>query len=94
MTKGAALFDAVAISGTKAMVRAGLAGCALVVAGVGGRGAGPIAIGVAAPACAQYNGGGVVSMTDGAVTFKGGNISNAMAVMRARMFRLLHVCRI
>jgi hypothetical protein len=42
---------------------------------------------VAAPAVQN---GGVVSMSDGAVTFKGGNISNAMTVMRARMFCLLH----
>ncbi len=39
----------------------------------------PIAIGVAAPACAQYD-GGVVRMSDGAVTFKGGSISNTKAV--------------
>jgi hypothetical protein len=34
-------------------------------------------MGVAAPACAQ--GGGVVIMDDGAVTFKGGSISNSTA---------------
>ena len=49
--------------------------------GGGGRGAGPIAIGVAAPACAQS--GGVVSMEDGAVTFRGGLISNTKAAVRA-----------
>jgi hypothetical protein len=38
-----------------------------------------IALGVAAPACAQ-DGGGVVRMEDGAVTFKGGSISNSTAV--------------
>ncbi len=38
----------------------------------------PIAIGVAAPACAQD--GGVVRMDDGAVTFKGGSISNSTVV--------------
>ncbi len=31
--------------------------------------------------CAQYCGGGVVSMSDGAVTFKGGTITNITAVM-------------
>ncbi len=35
-------------------------------------------MGVAAPACAQDY--GVVSMEDGAVTFKGGSISNSKAV--------------
>jgi hypothetical protein len=39
-------------------------------------------MGVAAPACAQ-NGGGVVMMFDGAVTFKGGSISNTKASVRA-----------
>ncbi len=42
----------------------------------------PIAMGVAAPACAQY-GGGVVDMSGGAVTFKGGSISNSKAAVRA-----------
>jgi hypothetical protein len=54
-------------------------------AGVGGRGAGPIAIGVNCAGCAQ-TGGGVVFMGDGAVTFKGGTISNSKAV-RARPSR-------
>ncbi len=41
----------------------------------------PIALGVAAPAYAQdYGYGGVVRMEDGAVTFKGGSISNSTAV--------------
>jgi hypothetical protein len=40
---------------------------------------GPIAMGVAAPAGAQ-NEGGVVRMDDGAVTFKGGSISSSTAV--------------
>ncbi len=39
----------------------------------------PIAMGVAAPAGAQDY-GGVVHMVDGAVTFKGGSISNSTAV--------------
>ena len=39
----------------------------------------PIAVGVAALACAQ-DFGGVVRMDDGAVTFKGGSISNTTAV--------------
>ena len=34
--------------------------------------------------CAQFDGGGVVRMDDGAVTFKGGTISGAVAV-RARV---------
>jgi hypothetical protein len=47
------------------------------------RGAGPIAIVMAASAVQD---GGVVWMSDGAVTFKGGNISNTTAV-RAHMLR-------
>ncbi len=43
-------------------------------------------MGVAAPACAQYN-GGVVMMYDGAVTFKGGSISNSTAVRAPRASR-------
>ena len=52
MDKGTALFDAVAISGTRATVRAGQCGDAQLgwVAADGVRG--PIAIGVAALACA------------------------------------------
>jgi hypothetical protein len=34
--------------------------------------------------CAQYGGGGVVSMSDGAVTFKGGSITNTKAPVRTR----------
>ncbi len=41
---------------------------------------GPIAVGVERLACAQGYGGGVVRMEDGAVTFKGGSISNSTAV--------------
>ena len=78
MTKGTALFDTVAISGTETQVRAGQGGCA-VGADVGGRGAGPIAMGRGCAGCAQ-DGGGVVDMDDGAVTFKGGSISNSRAV--------------
>ncbi len=79
MTKGTALFDAVAISGTAAAVRAGQCGDAQLgrVSADGVRG--PIAMGVAAMACAQRS-GGVVSMFDGAVTFKGGSISNSTSV--------------
>jgi hypothetical protein len=42
-------------------------------------------MGVAAPACAQWVGGdgGVVRMNVGAVTFKGGSISNSTAAVRA-----------
>ncbi len=53
-------------------------------AGVGGRGVAPIAMERAATAVQD---GGVVSMYDGAVTFKGGTISNTKAV-RARPLRL------
>ncbi len=81
MASGSALFDTVAIFGTQALVRACESGRCAVGAGVGGRGARPIAMGVAAPACAQF--GGVVSMFDGAVTFKGGSISNSTAAVRA-----------
>jgi hypothetical protein len=78
MARGTALFDTVAISGTAAEVRAGRTGC--VVGRVWADGVRrPIAMGVAAPACAQY-GGGVVDMSDGAVTFTGGTISNSTAV--------------
>jgi hypothetical protein len=76
---GTALFDAVAISGTEAKARAGQCGDAQLgrVSADGVRR--PIAMGVAASACAQ-DGGGVVRMADGAVTFKGGSISNSTAV--------------
>ncbi len=83
MRAGTALFDAVAISDTRAEVRAGRGGD--VVAGVGGRSAGPIAIVVAASAVQD---GGVVWMSGGAVTFKGGNISNSkVGAVRAHMLR-------
>ncbi len=76
MDKGTALFDAVAISGTAARVRAGLVRRCAVWAGVGGRGATADCDG---RGCAQDY-GGVVRMGDGAVTFKGGSISNSTAV--------------
>jgi hypothetical protein len=88
MAKGNALFDAVAISGTAAGVRAGRggdasrAGCAVAV-GVGGRGATADCNTRGCAGCAQGgydNGGGVVRMYDGAVTFKGGSISDSTAV--------------
>jgi hypothetical protein len=86
MSKGTALFDAVAISGSAAGVRAGRGGDAQLgrVSADGVRR--PIAMGVAAPACAQYD-GGVVGMYDGAVTFKGGSISNSRAWVRAPSVR-------
>jgi hypothetical protein len=79
MVKGTALFDTLAISGTRATVRAGLVR-RCVVGRVSAEGVQrPIATGVAAPACAQES-GGVVDMDDGAVTFKGGSIANSTAV--------------
>jgi hypothetical protein len=88
MTSGTALFDAVAISGTDAGVRVGRGGVAsragahmrrVSADGVQGR--------------LQYSwlhrrvqDGGVVWMSDGAVKFKGGNISNTTAV-RSLMLR-------
>jgi hypothetical protein len=82
MNTGTALFDAVAISGTEAAtVRAGLVRRCAVGERVSADGVrGPNALGVAAPACAQDEGGGVVRMDDGAVTFKGGSIANSTAV--------------
>ncbi len=81
MASGTALFDAVAISNTEARVRAGWGGD-VSRADCGERG------------CVGWSqmGGGVVRMRDGAVTFKGGTISNTTAV-RALLLRLLHVCR-
>jgi hypothetical protein len=79
MTKGTALFDTVAISGTEAGVRAARAGLVrrCVVGRVSANGVrGPIAMGLAGSAYAQWF-GGVVRMEDGAVTFKGGSISNS-----------------
>jgi hypothetical protein len=76
--KGTALFDSVLISDSEARVRAGRGGDASRAdargGGVGGRGV--------RPTCgrAQLGNGGVVSMDDGAVTFKGGTISNTRAV--------------
>ncbi len=82
MDKGAALFDAVAISDTRASVRAGRGGVASARGRVSADGArGPICGGRGVSGCAQN--GGVVRMDDGAVTFKGGTISNTTAV-RAR----------
>jgi hypothetical protein len=91
MTKGTALFDTVAISGTEAIVRAGRAGCA-VGADVGGRGATADCNGRGCAGCAQRC-GGVVLMDDGAVTFKGGSISNSTAVRATCAQRELHVPR-
>ncbi len=59
-------------------------------AGVGGRVAGPIAASVGCVGCAQ-TGGGVVRISDGAVTFKGGTISSSKAV-RARPLGLHVLC--
>jgi hypothetical protein len=74
----------VAISSTTAKVRASRAGRA-VGAGVGGRGARADCNRRVCAGCAQWVGGngGVVSMDDGAVTFKGGSISNTKAAVRA-----------
>ncbi len=80
MDKGAALFDGVSISGTEAQVRAGR-----VAMRVGADGRGRCGGGVGRRrrrlrlGCAQ-GGGGVVSMYDGEVTFKGGSITNSKAV--------------
>jgi hypothetical protein len=83
MDKGAALFDGVAISGTEAQdVRAGAQrwGSGPMRVGGGGGGLGRrrrrVRLG-----CAQ-GGGGVVSMYDGEVTFKGGTITNTKAMVR------------
>jgi hypothetical protein len=80
MDKGTALFDGVAISGTEAQeVRAGGQRWVPGPMRVGGPGSGlgrrrrRVWLG-----CAQ--GGGVVSMLDGAVTFKGGTITHTEAV--------------
>ena len=54
-------------------------------AGVGGRCARPICGGRGCAGCAQY--GGVVRMDDGAVTFKGGTISNTWAGVRVHALR-------
>jgi hypothetical protein len=79
---GTALFDALAISGTRAEVRAGRGGDASARGRVSADGArGPICGGREVSGCAQN--GGVVWMSDAAVTFKGVTISNTFAV-RAR----------
>jgi hypothetical protein len=93
MARGTARFDAVAISGTGAIVRAGPGGDAT---RADARGGGCRRTGCEADCggqgCVGYaQRGGVVSMDDGAVTFIGGNISNTTGV-RVRMLRLLHVC--
>jgi hypothetical protein len=59
-------------------------------AGVDGRGARPIDGGRGCAGCAQD--GGVVRMDDGAVTFKGGTISRAVAV-RVHALRSHVACR-
>ncbi len=80
MGVGAALFDGVAISGTEAqVVRTGGKRCVPGPMRVGGGGGGlgrrrrRVRLG-----CAQS--GGVVSMYDGEVTFKGGTITNTTSV--------------
>jgi hypothetical protein len=81
MRKGAALFDTVEISNTAAEnVREGRF-CDAIRAdargpGVGGRFAGRCGV-RGCLGCVQY--GGVVRMDDGAITFKGGTISNSTA---------------
>ena len=60
-------------------------------ASVGGRGAGPMRRECCA-GCAQY--GGVVHMGDGAVTFKGVNISNTKAAVRGSPSRFHVACRV
>jgi hypothetical protein len=87
MGKGTALFDGVAISGTEAEVRVGRPGC--VVGRVSADGVrGRLQLAWQRRLCAvQRRGaqdvGGVVRMLDGAVTFKGGSISNSKATVRA-----------
>jgi hypothetical protein len=100
MDKGAALFDGVAIFGTGASVRAGgrrwVSGPMREGGGGGGLGRRRRRVRLG---CAQY--GGVVRMIDGAVTFKGGTITNTKAVRTGhdarshagtacRMLRRLH----
>jgi hypothetical protein len=86
MAKGTALFDAVAISGTEAAVR----GSGRMRGWGGGRrtGCGADCNRRGCAGCAQDY-GGVVRMLDGAVTFKGGSISNTNAVS----LRLARVAR-
>jgi hypothetical protein len=79
--RGATLFDGVAISGTEAEVRAGGQRCVSGPMRVGGAGGGFGRRGRGAWLYfAQY--GGVVTMYDGAVTFKGGTITNTKATVR------------
>ena len=79
--KGAALFDGVAISGAEASVRAGGRRWLSGPMRVGGAGAVSDGVGGGCGfGCAQE--GGVVLMDDGAVTFKGGTITNATAQVR------------
>jgi hypothetical protein len=81
MDQGAVLFDGVAISGTVAQVRAGgrrwVSGPMRVGGGGGGVGWRRRRVRLG---CVQ--GSGVVSMSDGEVTFKGGTITNTKAAVR------------
>ena len=82
MEMGTALFDTVEISNTEAQaVRTGRFGDAIRAdargPGVGGQFAGRCGV-CGRLGCAQD--GGVVRMDDGAITFKGGTISNTTAV--------------
>jgi hypothetical protein len=94
MAKGTALFETVAISNTRAEVRAGWGGDASRADARGGgcrrTGCGADCGGHGCVGCVQEDNargvGGVVSMDDGAVTFKGGTISNTKAV-RPRLSR-------
>jgi hypothetical protein len=94
MEKGTALFDSVAISDISGSVRArrirdaSRAGRA-VGAGFGGRGARADCNRRGCAGCAQDD-GGVVRMDDGAITFKGGSISNTKAVRSPRELRAPH----
>ncbi len=99
MKTGTAMFDTVAISDTRAYVRAGRAGEAMRVGpmrcGGGCRrtGCGADCKRCGCVGCAQH-GGGVVSMAGGAVTFKGGSISNIRAVCAhlSRLARHVAIC--
>ncbi len=88
MAGGTALFDAVAISGTEASVRAGRGGAASRADACGG-GCGPTVCAAdcnrrGCAGCAQRGGnGGVVRMGNGAVTFIGGTISRTKAESEA-----------
>ncbi len=84
MVRGTALFDTVAISDTRAEVRAGRGGDASRADGRWGgcrrTGCGADCGGRGCVGGVQYTSGGVVCMGGGAVLFKGGTISNAKAV--------------